>query len=221
MLLRALVIDALGESEEERVLEEGRKRFEEMAKQAEGSDAKPLLQTDLISPVYRMVAATEGERGFEKLLARFRASDFSEEQRRCLVALGSASEEQLLNRLLDFCLTDAVRSQDIVFGISAVSHNPKGRQLAWDFLRERWEIFDQKFGGGQFLISHIIGAVASAFDSEEKAKEVEAFFETHPSPSAQRTIQQSLERIRNNAAFLTREAAPIGAWLQERFGRGN
>jgi puromycin-sensitive aminopeptidase len=57
-------------------------------------------------------------------------------------------------------------------------------------------------------------SVTSAFTTEEKLEDVQAFFEAHPTPSAERTIQQSLERIRLNIAWLdlNREA------LAERFG---
>ena len=47
----------------------------------------------------------------------------------------------------------------------------------------------------------------------ERHDEVRAFFEAHPAPSAARTIQQSLERIRLNAAWLDRNRTVVGDWL--------
>ena len=44
----------------------------------------------------------------------------------------------------------------------------------------------------------------SAFTTEEKREDVERFFRDHPAPAAERTIQQSLERIRINIAWLER-----------------
>jgi len=38
----------------------------------------------------------------------------------------------------------------------------------------------------------------------------------YPAPSAARTIQQSLERIRLNAAWIDRNRAPLEAWFAGR-----
>ena len=50
----------------------------------------------------------------------------------------------------------------------------------------------------------------------ERHDEVERFFADHPTPSAARTIQQSLERIRLNAKWLEINREPIGEWLAAR-----
>ena len=49
-----------------------------------------------------------------------------------------------------------------------------------------------------------------SFASEDKAKEIEAFFEEHKLPSSQRKIAQTLERIRINARFVDRLKSEIG-----------
>lgn len=40
------------------------------------------------------------------------------------------------------------------------------------------------------------------------------FFAKHSVPAAERTVQQSLENIRLNTAWLNREAANVREWLQ-------
>lgn len=40
------------------------------------------------------------------------------------------------------------------------------------------------------------------FSSDEKAKEIEAFFSTRIKPSISRTLKQSLERVGNNARWI-------------------
>ena len=46
--------------------------------------------------------------------------------------------------------------------------------------------------------------------------EVEKFFEDHPTPSAARTIQQSLERIRLSVRWLELNRDAVGGWLASR-----
>ena len=57
-------------------------------------------------------------------------------------------------------------------------------------------------------------SVCSNFVESEKIAEVEAFFQEHPAPAAERTIRQALERIRLNSRWLELNRAA----LAERFG---
>ena len=59
-------------------------------------------------------------------------------------------------------------------------------------------------------------SITGAFTTLDRAREVEEFFNTHPAPSAERTIQQSLERIRLNNRWLERNRQDIGEWLSTR-----
>ena len=59
-------------------------------------------------------------------------------------------------------------------------------------------------------------SITGAFTTPERAREVEDFFSAHPAPSAERTIQQSLERIRLNARWLELNRQDVGDWLSAR-----
>lgn len=37
------------------------------------------------------------------------------------------------------------------YGLCACA--PIGRDIAWKFLKDKWTVFDEKFGGGLFIIS--------------------------------------------------------------------
>ena len=55
------------------------------------------------------------------------------------------------------------------------------------------------------LLAQLVKSLTDDFCSEERAVEVEQFFREHPHPGAERSIQQSLETIRLNAAWLQRD----------------
>jgi len=55
--------------------------------------------------------------------------------------------------------------------------------------------------------------VTEDFASEAAAKEVEEFFTASPAPGTERTVQQCVETIRLNAAWLERDRAKIAAML--------
>ena len=50
--------------------------------------------------------------------------------------------------------------------------------------------------------------------TEEKAIEIEKFFEANPTPSADRIVKQNCEAIRLNAKWLERDSKAIEEWLK-------
>jgi puromycin-sensitive aminopeptidase len=122
--------------------------------------------------------------------------------------LGSAKDPELLKKVIDFAMSKEVRAQDAVFVISSVASNPKGRDLAWEFFKSNWKILFDKYEGG-FLLSRLVKYVTDGFASNEKADEIEKFFQTNNFPGTERTVQQSIETIKLNAAWLQRDLAKL------------
>ena len=91
--------------------------------------------------------------------------------------------------------------------------NNKGRSLAWDFLKDQWDEFDRRYGGGGFGLMRLV-AITNAFTTNEQRNDVEAFFEAHPTPAAERTIRQALERIALNVAWLDRNRDELALYLR-------
>jgi puromycin-sensitive aminopeptidase len=84
--------------------------------------------------------------------------------------------------------------------------------LTWQFIKDNWDELDRRYGKGGFAIMRIVG-ITGGFTTMDRHDEVERFFQEHPAPSAARTIQQSLERIRLNTKWLELNREPIGRWL--------
>jgi puromycin-sensitive aminopeptidase len=56
-------------------------------------------------------------------------------------------------------------------------------------------------------------SICSNFADAEKLADVERFFQEHPAPAAERTIRQSLERIRLNLTWLEKNRAGLAGWF--------
>ena len=136
-----------------------------------------------------------------------------EEKIRLLMSLARFQQQDLLRETLDRSLSDDVRLQDTIFVVSAVAANNQGKDLAWEFLKEQWDEFDRRYGGGGFGLMRLV-AITNSFTTNEKRDDVAAFFEAHPTPAAERTIRQALERIALNVAWLDRNREE----LARRFG---
>lgn len=120
---------------------------------------------------------------------------------------------QLLEKALEFSMSDDVRAQDTVFIISSVSNSRQGRELGWDFVKKRWSELSERYQGS-FLFNRLV-KLSENFASLEKAKEVDEFFKSHQSQTAERTIQQCVESIQLNAAWLSRDLNSIKRFFSE------
>ena len=206
-LLRSTVLSQAGVYGDPAVTEQAQELFGRY--QEDPGNVRP----DLRGVVFSLVAQ-EGDRAvYDRIWELERAAELHEEKIRLLMSLARFQQRDLLRETLDRALTGDVRLQDTIFVVSAVAANNRGRDLAWEFLKEQWDEFDRRYGGGGFGLMRLV-AITNSFTTNEKRDDVAAFFEAHPTPAAERTIRQALERIALNVAWLERNRGE----LARRFG---
>ncbi|XP_010432617.1 PREDICTED: aminopeptidase M1-like [Camelina sativa] len=197
-MLRGEVLTALAAFGHDETLKEAVRRFDAYLADRNTS----LLPPDIRRAAYVAVmqrANKSDKSGYESLLRVYRETDLSQEKTRILGSLASCPDPVIVQDVLNFVLSDEVRNQDAVYGLSGVSW--EGREVAWKWLREKWEYIENTWGSG-FLLTRFISAVVSPFASFEKAKEVEEFFATRTKPSMARTLKQSMERVHINTNWV-------------------
>lgn len=151
---------------------------------------------------------------FEELLNLYRKVDLHEEKDRISRALGYTQNTDLLRKVIDFAMSSEVRAQDAVFVLSSVAINPRGREMSWEFFKGNWKkLFDQYEGG--FLLTRLVKHLTENFATVEKANEIENFFKTNEFPGVERTVQQSLETIKLNVAWLERDLAGLTEFFKK------
>ena len=209
-LLRSIVLGQAGVYGDPSVIAEAKARFTRYL------DDPGSLHPDLRSVVFGLVAQEGGVDAYESLWALHRQAELSEERVRFLGALSRFKDKGLLSETLRRAMDpDEVRSQDTVIGLISVARNRAGRDLTWEFVKDNWAEIDRRYGQGGFTVTAIV-SIAGAFTTLERAQEVDEFFEANPAPSAARTIQQSLERIRLNHAWLERNGEGLASWFTAR-----
>uniref|UniRef100_A0A8C2WLD5 Aminopeptidase n=1 Tax=Cyclopterus lumpus TaxID=8103 RepID=A0A8C2WLD5_CYCLU len=211
-LLRSLVLGKLGKAGHKPTLEEARRRFRDHV------EGKPVLPADLRSPVYLTVLKHGDSATLDTMLKLHKQADMQEEKNRIERVLGAISAPDLIQKVLSFALSEEVRPQDTVSVIGGVAGSSKqGRKAAWKFVKDNWEELYNRYQGG-FLISRLIKLTVDGFAVDKMAAEVKSFFESHPAPSAERTVQQCCENINLNVAWLKRDADDISQYLLQRRG---
>lgn len=208
-MLRDLVLTRMGRYGDGPTVKEAKKRFEE---HHSGSQDLP---ADLRGPVYVTVLTNGDESDFDKMLELYDKADMQEEKVRISRSLGATQDEKLIQRVLDFAMSDKVRSQDSVFVIAGVTGSVKGRNMAWKYVQENWDKLHGRYEGG-FLLPRLIKTTTENFVTEERAKEIEEFFKKNKAPSAERTVQQSVENIHLNARWLSRESKLVTDFLKSK-----
>ena len=205
-LTRSTVLSQAGVYGDPDIIAQAQELF--AAYQNDPSNVRP----DLRGVVFSLVAQAGDREIYDRMWELERAAELHEEKIRFLISMARFQQEELLHETLERALTDDVRLQDTIFVVSAVAANNRGRSLAWEFLKEQWDEFDRRYGGGGFGLMRLV-AITNAFTTNEQRNDVESFFEAHPTPAAERTIRQALERIALNVAWLDRNRDELGLYF--------
>ncbi len=206
ILLRLTVLAMSGFSKELSVQAEARKRFQEYIR-------TKTLNPNLRGVVYSLSAWTGDAKVWEQLRKLHEEATLQEEKIRILGAMSMFQQPELLKRTMEYSLTPAVRSQDSPSALARVARNPFGLELAWEFLREHWSEYMKRYGAGGHMMGRIVQAVTAGFSTLEKAAEVEFFFKKNKVPHAKRAIEQSLESIHLNHAFIKKHEKTVASWV--------
>lgn len=205
-LLRSTVLSQAGSYHDPGVTAQASERFQKYLQDRE------TLAPDLRGVVFALAAQSGGKDVYDQIWGLEGETDLAEEKIRLLMSLTRFQRPELLNSTLADSLSAKVRSQDSITLVAGVAANPKGRDLAWEFVKDNWAEFDRRYGGGGFGLMRLV-SICSHFNSQEKADEVDSFFAEHPAPAAERTIRQALERVRLNIKWLEQNRQELTDWF--------
>jgi puromycin-sensitive aminopeptidase len=147
---------------------------------------------------------------YETLLERYRAASTPQAEMRSLNALTAFADVDLCLRTFDLAMTE-VRSQNGFLVISSLLANPIGGHAVWARITESWDAVAERLPKN--AVPRILEALPTLCADADFAENAIAFVNDHPLPSAQRRVEQSVERLRVNLAFAERERPALGDTL--------
>ena len=204
-LLRSMVLLNIGSlGDEEIILYSGQifKKFLE-----DGTKINP----DLRGVVYSLVCKNGGINQYQTLIELYKKEDNQQEKERIGRSLGLFKSKEILQKSLDFAISDSVRYQNSLGIIASVWGNPYGRYLAWEFVKKHFKLLKERYAGGHYFTR--VFTPAGEFTTKKDAKDIQQFVKKNPTPEAQRTIAQALEQIYSNEAWLKRDKKSIKKFL--------
>jgi len=204
-LLRSITISQSGRYGDVEVIKEAKRLF---AGHVKGKHIHP----DIRGAIYYVVALNSGKKEYADFLKLYRKAFLHEEKNRLSRALGFFRDEKSIARTLRFLLSDEVRLQDKPGIFEAVWSSPLGREMAWKFLKRNWNFFLKNYGKGGHIFHRIISPLGT-FVSVKRAGEMRSFFKTHKAFSAERAVEQAIERVNSNADWLRRDFKHLENWF--------
>tara|TARA_Y100000590_G_scaffold470731_1_gene668917 strand:+ start:3897 stop:6521 length:2625 start_codon:yes stop_codon:yes gene_type:complete len=205
-LLRSTILTQMGKYEEISVLNEANIRFENYFNKLKD------LEPDLKGLIFNLSATNGNNETYRKIWDLHKTSINPEEKLRLIISLGKFKQKELLINTLEKSISPDIRTQDSISVIASVAMNKYGRDLAWTFIKDNWKSLSKLYGGGGFGLMQLV-SITSIFSNEKMKNEVEKFFTDNPTPSANRTILQSLERIKLNSMWLNKNRKDLKIFL--------
>ncbi len=200
-LLRSIVLYKLGSFGDEETIKKAQSLF--------GKAVDP----DLRGVVYNLVAENGNSKEWSTLVKMYTQAENQQEKDRLGRSLGLFKNEKLLEKTLEFAISNDVRFQNTLGIISSVWSNPKGRYLAWEFVKNNWKMLKERYAGGHYFTR--VFQSAGDFTKMTDAKDIEEFIKKNPVPEAKRTIKQALEQIYSNTEWLKRDGQKIKEFFQK------
>jgi aminopeptidase N/puromycin-sensitive aminopeptidase len=203
--LRADLFVVLGNiGEEQSVIAESRDITERWLK--DQTSVEPTL-----AGAARTVASTHGNTAlYDQLLRLSKTSQDPTVRNGALQALTNFRETALIRRTLDYAVSGQVRTQDAPYALAMLLTHRESREIAWNFMRENWEKVKQSMT--PLASARVVGATG-AFCSAEARDQVNAFFNEHKVPTAERRLKQAVDSINRCVDLRERQEPKLKAWL--------
>jgi len=172
------------------------------------------LDSDILPIVARSVVRWGDRSEWESVKSAYEQATAPGTKNTLLRALAVTQNPVLLQETLDYSIGPNVRSGDTVSVIVGVASNPLGGQMAWDFFKANFALFNERYGSGGFAAASLVSATASAGVTQDFKNDVVAFFKANPFPAANLEIQRSLESVEARAEALTDSIGGACTWLE-------
>ncbi|HLW52361.1 MAG TPA: M1 family metallopeptidase [Candidatus Angelobacter sp.] len=127
------------------------------------------------------------------------------------LSLSAFRDPQLIERVLQFSLSPAVRSQDSMELVISVLNRPAASATAWPWIKEHWPDLQKKLPDAALL--GVIESAGYLCDPAARA-DMQQFFAGRMQGN-ERLLQQSLERIDACINYRAHQQGDLAGWLQQ------
>jgi len=208
--LRAEMIELLGTiGADEEIITRSRDLY---ARTATDETVSSALDPDIASAVLNVVAYNGGSADFDSFVERFRHPRNPQEEIRYLYALGRFADPQSRTTTLKMTLEE-VRTQNAPYLLQRMLSDRRNAPFTWQHIEDHWEEMIERFP--ENAVPRMLEGVRSLVGDLELVRRVQSFLLAHPLPSGKKSIEQSIERLQVNVAFMLRQGPGLAKAISQ------
>jgi len=174
---------------------------------SEGKDTSDVLSADVRAAVLSCAMKADPSSAlFDKFVAVHNKTDDGTVRQHIYSAVAS-SGKAFRQRVLTWALSGDVKSQDLIYlPMHVTTSGREGAEDCFEWIKSEYDAIYERIGKtSMMLFQHVVRISGAGFASEERATEVQTFWEAKPVvKQIGKCLQQTIEQIKANAQFADR-----------------
>src|SRR5438105_7365845 len=205
-LLRASLIEALGDLNDQEIVAGCRERFQKYI--ADPGSIVP----DLRASVFRVVGHYADDPTWRKLRELGLKTTSTEEKQNYYEALAAAGDPKLVVKSLQISLTDELPTSRAVFLVGKVVRDSDHPDLAWDFAKANMKALLAK--SDALGVNRYAPSLFTFFSEESRADELRSYAKANLPPTSAKEAAKAVDEIQFRSEFKKRLANQLSAWIE-------
>ncbi|MGC8651944.1 MAG: M1 family metallopeptidase [Candidatus Micrarchaeia archaeon] len=161
------------------------------------------IDSNLSGIAYSTAAWNGNGETFNELAGLYKKEQLPEEQRKLLSSIGYFRDTKLLNKALNFSISNDVRLQDSFVVSARVSFNPVGERIIWKWTKRNWQVLKGRYDSGTHMLGRYVSALSTIADSKTERDIIRFFSEkSNMRRDINRALKQALEAIKINILLI-------------------
>ncbi len=209
--LRASLINALGDLNDQEIIAGCRERFKRYLTNPQS------LQPDLRPPVLAVVGRYADEATWNQLHELGLKTTSTEEKQNYYDALAGAIDPTLVKKTLPIALTDELPTSRAIFLVSRVARESDHPDIAWDFAKANMKALLAKtdaLGANRYAPS-----LFTFFSEDSRANELKAYGKTNLPAESATEVAKAVDEIQFRSEFEKRLARQLSDWIDSQSKR--
>ena len=205
--LRASLINALGDLNDEGIIAGSRERLQKFL-------ADPTsLAPDLRAPVFAVVGRYADEAAWSKLHELGMKTTSIEEKQNYYDALACAIDPKLAARTLEISLGDELPTSRAIYLVAKVARQSEHPDVAWQFAKAHMKQLLAKTDA--LAANSYAPGLFTFFSDAARISELERYAKSDLPPTAAKDVAKAIDEVGFRAEFKPRLATQIAAWISD------
>src|SRR5437016_602748 len=205
-LLRASLIEALGDLNDQEIVAGCRERFQNYV--VDPASIAP----DLRPSIFRVVGHYADEAIWNKLHELGLRTTSIEEKQNYYDALAAARDPKLVAKALQISLTDELPTSRAVFLVGKVARDSDHPDLAWDFAKANMKALLAK--SDALGVNRYAPSLFTFFSEESRADELRSYAKANMPSTSAKEVAKAVDEIQFRSEFKKRLANQLSAWIE-------